>query len=282
MPTTNVAFIDPKAALAALTPHVKAPDLSLGPSGPHAFDDDDDLEEGVPITKSATVGARLSLDPGLPPPVTAVHYTNVLDDLWPEFDDLEERTAARLGSLLDEVADEAQRVHLLAQDLWERFPSYKIPDSERKRYDTEFLAYLRRLNDYRKVLSELDPESTATNAVYLGLVQRRRGAGPVPDAIMHMYFAQQLGILADHADDMGEGFMGRVMDGLARANKVADDAAEAVEEAAADAEEKAANVWERITRPWLWAAGIFVGSVVAIGGTALIIHAAKTPPEPPR
>ncbi|PRP98538.1 hypothetical protein [Enhygromyxa salina] len=281
MPTTKVAFIDPKAALAALTPQLKVANVGLGPSGPHGFDDDDDLEEGVPITKSATLG-RVSLNPGLPPPVTAAHYTNVLDDLWPEFDDPEERTAARLESLLDEVADEAQRVHLLAQDIWERVPSYKIPDSERKRYDTEFLAYLRRLNDYRKVLHELEPDSTATNAVYLGLVKRRQGAGPVPDAIMHMYFAQQLGILADHADDMGKGFVGRVMDGLARANKVVDDASEAVEEAAADAEQKATNMWEKLTRPWLWAAGAFVGSLVAIGGTVLIINAAKTPAEPPR
>ena len=280
-PTLEVAFIDPKAALGALTPKVvNIADGALGPSGPHEFEEE--LEEAEPVTKTATVAPRLSMSPGLPPPLTAAHYTNVLDDLWPEFDDPEERTAARLESLLDEVADEAQRVHLLAQDIWERFPSYKIPDSERKRYDAEFLAYLRRLNGYRKVLHELDPDSTETNPVYLGLVKRRQGAGPVPDAIMHMYFAQQLGILADHADDMGEGFMGRVMDALAQANKVVDDVSDAVDEAEAQAEQKVADLWDKVTRPWLWGAGIFLGSIVAIGGTVAIINAAKTPPEPPR
>jgi hypothetical protein len=258
----------------------KTANVDLGPSGPHEFDDE--LEEGQPITKAATFAPRLSLTPGLPPPVTATHYTNVLDDLWPEFDDPEERTAARLESLLEEVADEAQRVHLLAQDVWERLPSYKIPDSERQRYDKEFLAYLRRLNGYRTTLNDLEPESTATNSVYVGLVKRLQGAGPVPDAIMHMYFAQQLGILADHADDMGEGFMGRVMDGLAQVNRVVDDASEAVDEAKADAEQKAADLWEKLTRPWIWAAGLFLGSIVVIGGAAVIVNSTKKTPEFPR
>lgn len=281
MPKLEVAFINPQAALGALTPQVtKLADVGLGPSGPHEFDEEP--EEGEPITKSAMFTPRLSLSSGRPPLVTAAHYTNVLDDLWPEFDDPEERTAARLESLLEEVADEAQRVHLLAQEIWERLPSYKIPDSERKRYDTEFLAYLRRLNEYRTALNDLEPENTATSSVYLGLVKRRQGAGPVPDAIMHMYFAQQLGILADHADDMGEGFMGRVMDGLARASKVVDDASEAVDDAKTDAEQKVEDMWDKLTRPWIWVTGLFLGSVVVIGGTAVILKVADRPPERPR
>ena len=218
MPEIEVAFIDPKAALGKLAIQAKAAkaaDEDLGPSGPHQFDEPQKAKLQVKVAAQP-----VAMSPGLPPLVGEAHYTEVLDEIWPEFDDPEERTAARLSSLLEEVADEAQRVHLLAQDVWEKLPFYKVQDSERKRYDAEFLAYLRRLNVYRKALDELDDDSTATADVYVGLVQRKHQAGPVPDCIMHMYFAQQLGILQDHADDMGEGFVGRVMDGLGAVSEV--------------------------------------------------------------
>src|SRR5690606_17355951 len=210
---------------------------------------------------------QVSIHPGLPPVVAAGHYTQVLDELWPEFDDPEERTAARLDSLLEEVADEAQRVHLLAQDLWEKLPSYKLPDSERKRYDAEFLAYLRRLNEYRTTLDELEPTSTATGSVYLGLVTRRQGAGPVPDAIMHRYFAQQLGILSDHGQEMSEGFVGRVMDGLAKVDKLIDRGVDKIGEVEKDAADRLDSAWDQFTRPWKIAAGVVLGTVVVFGGT---------------
>ena len=273
MPEIEVAFIDPKAALGKLAIQAKAAkaaDEDLGPSGPHQFDEPQKAKLQVKVAAQP-----VAMSPGLPPLVGEAHYTEVLDEIWPEFDDPEERTAARLSSLLEEVADEAQRVHLLAQDVWEKLPFYKVQDSERKRYDAEFLAYLRRLNVYRKALDELDDDSTATADVYVGLVQRKHQAGPVPDCIMHMYFAQQLGILQDHADDMGEGFVGRVMDGLGAVSEVVDEASdridEAKDEAAKQAGEVAETVWKKITRPILIVGGIVVGSAVAVLGTVAVV-----------
>jgi hypothetical protein len=279
MPEAQIAFIDPQATLGPLTAKVVVVDL--GPSGPHTDDDDPQQVEPISTTLMPSAGQRL----GAAPLLGELHYTQALDLIWPEFDDPEERTVVRLFTLLDEVADEAQRVHLLAQETWPRLPKYKVSDSERTRYDREFLAYLRRLNEYRDVLQELDPRSTATDRVYVGLVQRRQGAGPVPDCIMHMYFAQQLGILEDHADDMGEGFIGRVMEALERVNRSIDEANEKITDFQERSAEKAAELWERVTRPFLWAAGIFLGSLVVIGGTVAtvaIVRARSRKAEQPK
>jgi hypothetical protein len=266
MPEAQIAFIDPQAVLGALTAKLAG---DLGPSAPHT--DDDEPEQVEPIAGKIVrkVGLRLGAGPQVG--VGEPHYTQALDQIWAEFDDPEERTVARLWTLLDEVADEAQRVHLLAQETWPKLPQHKVPDSERSRYDREFLAYLRRLNEYRDVLQELDPRSTATDRVYVGLVQRKQGAGPVPDCIMHMYFAQQLGILSDHADDMGEGFVGRVIDGLARVDQSIDEASEKITDFQERSAEKAAELWDRVTRPFLWGAAIFLGSLVVIGGTVTTV-----------
>lgn len=275
MPEPTTAFIDPKAVLGALT--VQPFEPHLGPSGPH--DHDDPVEAQVAVNLGgATPG--LALNPGTPPLVSAAHYTQILDQLWPEFDDPEERTAARLNSLLEDVIDEGQRVLLLKQDVWEKLPSYKVPESERQRFDKEFLAYLRRLQEYKKTLADLEPDSTATDSVYIGLVKRRDGAGPVPDAIMHMYFAQQLGILADHADEMGQGFVGRVMDGLARVDAVIDRAADAVERAEQDAANKLDSWWDRVTRPWKIAGGVLLGVVAVVGGVVLVDKLRDREPQP--
>jgi hypothetical protein len=265
----KVAYINPNAVLGALT--IQKVEPNLEPSGPHAFDEP--VEAKVPIVLGVpglSVNSGLSLSPGSPPLVAATpHYTQVLDQLWPEFDELEERTAARLSSLLEEVIDEGQRVMLLKQDLWEKLPSYKVPESERQRFDKEFLAYLRRLQAYKTALANLEPESTATDSVYIGLVKRRDGAGPVPDAIMHLYFAQQLGILADHSREMSEGFVGRVMDGLAKVDAAIDRAGDTIERAGDEAEKKLDSWWDRVTRPWKIAGGVVLGAVVLVGGVLL-------------
>ena len=267
----EVVYIQPKEALGALTvqPKVAQHDPDLGPSGPHQIDEEfeeADEQLGVP---------GLSLSPGSPPLVAAAHYTNLLDEIWPEFDDPEERTAARLSSLLEEVADEALRVHLLAQDVWEKLPNYKVTPSERERYDKEFLAYERRLLDYQRILADLDPDSTATDEVYVGLVKRRQGAGPVADCIMHMYFAQQLGILADHADDMGEGFVGRVMETLEVTNEAIDEAGAAIDEKAEEASKQAESLWTKITRPIWIGTGAVVGSIFVVGASILVLSASE-------
>jgi hypothetical protein len=273
MPDAKIVFIDPKAALGALTPTptpVKV--ATLGPNPPHA----DEPIEVEPIKAKLAMG----LGPGAPPLLGEMHYTQILDQIWPEFDDPEERTAARLDALLDEVADEAQRVHLLAQDSWPKMPWYKVPELERKRWDNEFLAYLRRLNSYRGLLRSLEPDSTDTGPVYVGLVQRRQGAGPVPDCIMHLYFADQLGILAEHAEDMGEGFVGRSMDAIARVDKALDDAAAAVDEATAEAKAGFAGAWDGITRTAKIFGGVLLGSIVVITGAVVYSKVANRPQEP--
>jgi hypothetical protein len=273
MPDAKIVFIDPKAALGALTPTpIVAKVADLGPSGPH----EDEPIEVEPI--KAKLG--LGLSPGAPPILGEMHYTQILDEIWPQFDDPQERTAARLDALLDQVADEAQRVHLLAQDTWPKMPWYKVPEFERKRWDSEFLAYLRRLNGYRGLLLSLEPGSTDTDPVYVGLVKRRKGAGPVPDCIMHLYFADQLGILAEHAEDMGEGFVGRSIDAIARVDKLLDDAAAAVDEAKAEAKAGFAGVWDGITRTAKIAGAVIVGSIVVITGAVVYSKVANRPQEP--
>lgn len=275
MPDAKIAFIDPKAALGALTPKpLVAKVADLGPNPPHA----DDPIEVEPI--KAKLGTSW-----IPEWIIPKHYTQILDEIWPQYDEPQERTAARLDALLDEVADEAQRVHLLAQDTWPKTPWYKVSEFERKRWDNEFLAYLRRLNGYRGVLQSLEPNSTDTDAVYVGLVTRRQGAGPVPDCIMHLYFAEQLGILAEHADDMGEGFVGRVVEATARVDKSIDDAVDKVADKVEDIADKvrdkvsdtAGGLWDTISLPLKIVGGVIVGSFVLITGAVVYAVANRSP-----
>lgn len=258
------AFIKPTVAIesVAATPKpTQGFDPTLGASGPHQGDD----------AFEAEVAAEL--DPGAPPKVDAEgHYTNLLDELWIEFDDVEERTAARLMVVADEVGDEALRVHHVALDLFERTPEFKLPTSERDRFRAEFLAYAKRIRAYKDELRGLDPESTDTDDVYVGLIKRRPKAGPVPDAIMHLYFADQLGILSDHARSMGQGFIGRVMTGLDAAGSAVIDAAEAVEEHANQASDAAQSLWDqiRLFRWWI------LGGTAATIGTSVGLAVALT------
>lgn len=267
MPET---YIDPKVVLGALTPKKATIAADLGPSAPH---EPDPIEAEVSI---------LAMTPKGPPILGVPHYTQTLDQLWPEFDDPEERTAERLDALLSEVADEALKVHKFAQQIWEDMPAYKVLPSERTRYDREFLAYLRRLNEYRQTLNSLEPDSTDTESVYVGLVKRKQGAGPVPDAIMHMYFAEQLGILAEHSEDMGELFVGRVLRALTNTGRKIHQAAEAARDSAAEAGDAVADgisdaataISDRLTRIGLWIGGIFLGTVV-VGGIVFGVVASR-------
>lgn len=266
----KVAYINPEAALGPLTPNVLVGKVAdLGPSAPHT--DAEPIEIAAVDTQ---LNAGPNFGPGAPPIVGGAaaekHYTQVLDEIWPKYDDAEERTADRLGALLDEVADEAQRVHILAQETWPKMPWFKVPELERKRYDAEFLAYLRRLNSYRGLLRTLEPDSTDTGSVYVGLVKRAQATGPVPDCIMHLYFANQLGILAEHSQDMGEGFVGRFMDALAAVDRKIDDAAAEVDEAKRDAKEGIAGAWAGVTRTAKIVIGVVLGSVVVLTGVVVV------------
>ncbi|MFV8750359.1 hypothetical protein ACNOYE_07395 [Nannocystaceae bacterium ST9] len=246
MPVIHGAFIDPAVLFGKVKQATKVPaipGLALGPSAPH----DDEPDE-----------------PELPPPrVGEGHYTNVLDQLWPEFDTPEERTAARLKALFEKVVDEAGRMNLAIQDFLDSVPSHKLSLADRLRLRAEFLAYLKRLNVYRVRLEELAPESTDTQSVYVGLVQTRPGAGPVPDAIMHLYFQNQLGVLAEHVQDMSEGFVARVFDALAYLRDSGIEAQDAIR----DAQEQA--VVE--AKKWRWVAGAAIGTVAlaVIGSLAV-------------
>lgn len=265
------AFIDPvqiQKALAPAAPLATAHfEPKLGPSAPHV---DHEEDEGMP-----TLGFpswRDWLPGGMPK-----HYTQVLDDLWPEYDDPEERTAERLQALLDEVSEEALRVHLLSVDVFEKTPaSWKLSVADRDRFHKEFIAYTRRLSGYRDTLASLDPKSTSTDAVYVGLIQTREGAGPVPDAIMHMYFATQLGILDDHVDEMGTGFVGRTLTSLDKINHVVIQGAEAIIDRA---EEATTSVADTMRRVGLIVAGVLVTGVVAIVGVFVLTR--RTPSSEP-
>jgi hypothetical protein len=281
MPDAKIVFIDPKAALGALTPTpIQAKVVELGPSPPH----DEEPIEVEPIEARPKLG--MSWIPEWPPK----HYTQILDEIWPLYDEPQKRTAARLDVLLDEVADQAQRVHLLAQDTWPKMPWYKVPELERKRWDAEFLAYLRRLNGYRGVLRSLEPNSTDTDPVYVGLVKRQQGAVPVPDCIMHLYFTEQLGILGEHAEDMGKGFVGNVVEGVAwaedHADEVIDPVKDKVDEVADKVKRKVRDTtdgfWNSISRPLKIAGGVIVGSIVLVTSAVVYRVVTNRPPQEPQ
>ena len=270
MPEVKLAFIDPNALLGKLEPmEAELVDIDVDDLGPSAGHQAELEPEKVP---------SVGLDPGAPPRLGEAHYTNALDEIWPEFDDPEERTVVRVRSLLDEVKKEAQRVHLLAQQVWDKIPVWKVETSERERYDKEFSAYVRRLIDYQSTLLEYEPLDTAPDEVYIGLIERAAGAGPVPDAIMHLYFADQLGILAEHADTLSEDFVGRVIDGLAAVDEKIDqgveDFADAEREIQEGFEEAVAEWADGIRHGLLVIGGVILGSVVLIGGTVAIAAAA--------
>lgn len=227
---------------------------NLGPSGPHQ-DDDEEPQVGTGV------------DPGGPPIIgeATPHYTNTLDALWVEFDDPEERTAARLIAVIDTCADEAVRVHQVAVAMFEEVSESKVPEAVQKQYQAEFTAYARRMHGYKERLLDLEPTSLDTDEVYLGLIKRKAGAGPVPDAIMHLYFANQIGILADHAHDMGKGFVGRLMTAVDAASVKVVDAAEVIEESGEEAKESAGEFWEELREMRWW----ILGGIAATVGTSV-------------
>lgn len=249
MPTIKGAYIDPAVLLGKFNEVPKqaaVAGLALGPSAPH---DDDDHDDDEPTEPSA---------PSEPPLLGVGHYTNLLDPIWAEFDTPEERTAARLQVLFDKTVDEAARMNLPIQDFLNNTPNHKVPYLERVRLHTEFVKYLRRLNGYRVRLEELPPESTDTRSVYIGLVQTQPGAGVVPDAIMHLYFREQLGVFAEHERDMSEGFVARVMDGLADLRNFAIETQDKVRDEIRDVKDQAAAEAEK----WRWVIGAAIGAAV--------------------
>ena len=249
MPEVMTVFVDP-AALLGKQPGQPAnvqgfkPTIDLGPSAPHDHDDDDE-----PVV-SAGLGVGLGADTG--------HYTDVLDQLWPEFDQPEERTAERLQVLFDQVVKQAGRMHTASQDFFASVPFFKIGIEDRARFQVEFTRYLKRLNQYRARLEQLPAKSLDTDSIYVGLVKTRQGAGPVPDAIMHLYFRNQIGVLSDHVDEMSEGFVAAVLDLLASLKRIADEAGEAIDRHAADAAAEARR-WRRL-----------IGGTLAVTATAVI------------
>ncbi|NVB40334.1 hypothetical protein G6O69_21010 [Pseudenhygromyxa sp. WMMC2535] len=247
-------FIDPGVAtmkLEAVLQKVTKPlfelDQELGPSAPPEVLSQEEID---------------ALHPGQPPVLgeSSPHYTDVLDQIWMEFDDDEERTAARLFVVVEKVADEALRLHHLQIAFWGRTPEHQVPTKEFTRFQAEYLDYLRRLKKYKDVLLGLPDDSTDTDEVYLGLIKRRTAAGPVPDVIMHLYFLNQLGILEDHAEEMGTGFVGRSMSALEALDDTVDGAVEQVD----DAVDAITEDTQQTRRRRLWMFGGF--TALTVGG----------------
>ncbi len=261
----EIEFINP-ASLLSLTPKTKQPaiqglSVGLGPSAPH-------VDEGTELLEE--------LSPGSPPMFGAGlgegHYTNVLDQLWPEFDAPEERTAARLKVLLDETIERAERVHHASLDFFEKVSFSKISLADRTRFRMEFIAYLRRLREYQERLDSLPKDSLDTASVYVGLVQQRSGAGPVPDAIMHLYFANQLDVLADHVADMSEGFVADVIARLEALRDAGIDASDAIRDKADEAAEAAKKL------RWAIFAGVGAVATAVVGGLACALWPSRREP----
>jgi len=242
----KAAFVDPKAVLGKAPPvQGFQPSLNLGPSAPHEHEEEDDEPS-----------------PGSPPQLGA-HYTDTLDEIWPQFDEPEERTAARLQVLFDQVVKEAARMHLASQDFFAGVSFQKISLADRARFQVEFTKYLKRLNEYRARLEQLPRESTDTDSIYVGLVKTRAGAGPVPDAIMHLYFQNQVGVLADHVKEMSEGFVAHVLEGLEDLAAFARESREALEHEA-EAAVAHAQRWSVVV-----GGAIVAAAVAVIGGVVL-------------
>jgi hypothetical protein len=261
----DIEFINP-ASLLSLTPKTKqlpiqGLSVGLGPSAPH-------VDEGTELLEE--------LSPGSPPMFGAGlgegHYTNVLDEIWPEFDAPEERTAARLKVLLDETIERAERVHHASLEFFERVSFSKISLADRTRFRTEFIAYLRRLREYQERLDSLPKDSLDTASVYVGLVQQRSGAGPVPDAIMHLYFANQIDVLAQHVVDMSEGFVADVIAGLEALRDAGIDASDAIRETADEATDTAKKL------RWAIFAGIGTAATVAVGAIVYALWPSRKEP----
>ena len=257
----KTAFIDPATLLGKKPAVAAAPAVAgfvptiqkvveLGPSAPH-------VDEGAELLAA--------LSPGAPPtpPSMGAHYTDVLDELWPSFGEPDERTAARLRVLFDETVKVAGQMNTISIDFFDRVPFSKISLADRTRFHKEFIEYLRRLNEYRKRLDELPPESTNTQTIYVGLVKQRQGAGPVPDAIMHLYFANQLDVLADHVQDMSKGFVARVLAGL----EATRDAAIVVEDEVTDTASEAVQT----VNTWKWGLGAGIAALVTIVVGSLVL-----------
>lgn len=260
----NTVFVDPDVllgkspAVQGFVPKLNL-NLNLGPSAPHDHDDEHDEHDDEP-------------SPGDPPPLGAdsTHYTDVLDKIWPEFDQPEKRTAERLNVLFEHVVKEAARMHRASQDFFASVPFHKIKLDDRVRFQLEFTKYLKRLNEYRVRFENLPATSIETDAIYYGLVQTRQGAGPVPDAIMHLYFRNQIGVLTEHVHAMSVGFVALVLDGLAALAELAREAREAIEQKAAEAAAQ--------TRRWTWIVGgsIAVATTALLGGLVLAFRSRRT------
>ncbi len=258
MLTFQQAFVQPAAVLAK-APAVQGLSVSLGPSAPHD-DHDDEVFPGEPPRLGGDIG------PG--------HYTNVLDRILPEFERPEQRTAERLKVLFDQTVKEAARMHMASLDFFDSVPFHKIGLDDRTRYQLEFTRYLKRLNAYRVIFERLPPGSTDTDAIYIGLVKTRQGAGPVPDCIMHLYFREQLGVLADHVEDMSEGFVARVLDAL-------DDLAKMAREAAKALDDKADDLAQTLRRiKWILGGTIAVVVTATVGGLIYSSRRRRSDDEP--
>ncbi|NVB43454.1 hypothetical protein G6O69_36870 [Pseudenhygromyxa sp. WMMC2535] len=175
MPDFVDLLIQPSVATASLEPSLGpevipfVPAQSLGASPPH-----DEVYELDDIDLQA-------LEPGQPPvlgELEAPHYTEVLDQLWMEFDDPEERTAGRMLALVEQVAAESMRLHQLQLEFWDSLAAKTIPESEFDRFQSEYLAYLKRLKGYKQTLLVLPETSRDTDEIYLGLIKRRSGQAP--------------------------------------------------------------------------------------------------------
>ena len=259
MPTPQVftAYIDPAALGTTLAEGPKYVG-KLEPSAPHAG--------------SFGLGSPTPLDPGQPPLFGGAYFVNMLDKIWAEFDTPEKRTAKRLKLVLEDVADRANEVNLGAMDLFE-LPGYKLPESERKSWRRDFLRYAKRLNEYRAKLDELDPASTDTESIYVGLIQRRDGAGPVPDVIMHLHLFDQLKILQDHAQEMAEEWLSKLLDSLAALGEAIDETTDTIGEQVEESRES------RKRLGW-WIFGGLTGAGLLAVVAAVIVRGGRKEREP--
>lgn len=252
------AFIDPQA-LSRLRDSLVSLHAShdLEPSAPHQFDvlpAEEQISE-TPIATTSQSGA----------PILQMHSED-LEDLRAEFSDPALRTAERLNVVLDEVAEETTAVFRLEQDLLWGKANKSVIEDEVQDYRQDFRAYTRRLLSYRHALAELEPTSTDTDIVYIGLIERREGAGHLPDALMAQYFAERLGIIAAHKVEVG-GFGERIRSRLEQLENASKAAAESVSDTKKGMEEGARRVQGKVQRTMLWVGGAVVTAGLLFAGT---------------
>ncbi len=277
-------FIDPQALLGKPAPAVAgfkpkvpvvagfAPKLDVDPSPPHL---DEEIEEmlGELAPGDAPFGGP-ALGDAAADKVNAAQrrYDETLAALRQRFAAPVVPTARRVKVLLEETSRAATQALSIANDLFVRMD---FDADDRARFKSDFWKHVKRLKAYHDEIDGLPPDSTQTRNVLGGLLEYRIGAGPVPDGIMHLYFANQLDVLSTHGLEMSNGLMTALDERLVEIKDQAADTYEKVKDKVIETRDDAFDTANRFK--WGIVGGIVGFAVLIVGSIALLTRGRGEP-----